>query len=557
MLDSRTKKPAAAGSPGAFTEISRRDFLSRVAPTVSLLWVDACFGRPRAFSPARAPEPPNILWISCEDTSPDLGCYGDSYADTPNLDRLASQGCRYTNAFVPYPVSAPTRSAIITGMYPSTIGTMHMRTSMKGYEAVPPPYVKCFTEYLRAAGYFCTNWRKTDYQFKAPFTAWDTGRDWRDRPKDAHFFSVINLTCSHESRNWPRNGEKLEHDPAEAPVPPYYPDTPVIRRNIARYYDNVTEMDRQVGQILAKLEEDGLAESTAVFFWSDHGRGLPRCKRWCYDSGIRVPLIVRWPGRIKPGTVCDDLISLVDLGPTVLSLAGVNVPPYMQGRAFLGAQKASPRRFIVAGRERMDRNSDDHIRCIRDKRYKYIRNFMPEKPYTQPIPYRDRMPIMQEWRRLHAEGRLEGPAKLFFRQTKPPEEFYDTQKDPYEIHNLIDSPEHQDRIERMRTILQQWSKQTGDLGGIPEDELIERMWPGRKQPVTARAQIQLKPASQGRRLVTIRCATKGASIGYRLDESGPWRLYTGPFQVPLGSRLQAKCIRIGYKQSEITTMDVR
>jgi arylsulfatase A-like enzyme len=288
---------------------------------------------------------PNVLWISCEDTSPDQECYGDKYARTPNIDKLASEGCRYTNAFVPYPVCAPTRSSVITGMYPSTIGTMHMRTGLKGYEAVPPPYVKCFTEYLRAGGYFCTNYRKTDYQFKSPFTAWDQGRDWRDRPDGVPFFSVINLNVSHESRNWPQKNEKLLHDPTKAPVPPYYPDTPVVRKNIARYYDNVTKMDGQVGEILGRLESDGLSDNTIVFFWGDHGRGLPRCKRWCYDSGIHVPLIVRRPGSIEPGTACDDLISLVDLGPTVLSLAGIEVPSYMQGRPFLGRQKARPRKM--------------------------------------------------------------------------------------------------------------------------------------------------------------------------------------------------------------------
>lgn len=492
----------------------------------------------------------NILWISCEDTSPDLGCYGDNYADTPNLDRLAREGCRYTNAFVPYPVCAPTRSSIITGMYPSSIGTMHMRTNMKGYEAVPPSYVKCFTEYLRANGYYCTNHSKTDYQFKAPFTAWDDSHDWRNRPGNMPFFSVINLAVSHESRNWPKKNEKLVHDSTKAPVPPYYPDTPIVRENIARYYDNVSKMDKQAGEILQKLDEDKLSDKTIVFFWGDHGRGLPRCKRWCYDSGIHVPLIVRWPGSIKPNTVCHELISLVDLGPTVLSLAGIRVPSYMQGRPFLGRQKAHRRKFIVAGRERMDLNSDDHIRCIRDKRYKYIRNFMPEKPYAQPIPYRDKMPIMQEWRRLNEENALRGPQKLFFQKTKSREEFYDTLNDPHEISNLINSLEHQERIAKMRAELEIWIDQTGDLGRIPEDELIEQMWPGRKQPVTAVPNIKTETREK-RKFAIIRCVTKGASIGYRLNKKGPWLLYSKPIELKDINVLQAKAIRIGYKESLI------
>ena len=498
---------------------------------------------------------PNILWISCEDTSPDLGCYGDNYADTPNLDRLAREGRRYTKAFVPYPVCAPTRSSVITGMYPSSIGTMHMRTSTKGYEAVPPSYVKCFTEYLRAKGYYCTNHSKTDYQFKAPFTAWDDGRDWRDRPGNMPFFSVINLNVSHESRNWPKKNEKLVHNINKVPVPPYYPDTPIVRQNIARYYDNVSKMDKQVEDILQKLDEDGLSDKTIVFFWSDHGRGLPRCKRWCYDSGIHVPLIVRWPGSIKPNIVCDDLVSLVDLGPTVLSLASVKVPSYMQGRPFLGRQKARPRKYIVAGRERMDKDSDDHVRCIRDKRYKYIRNFMPEKAYAQPIPYRDKMPIMQEWRRLNGEDALRGPQKLFFQNTKPKEEFYDTLNDPHEIDNLIDSPEHRERIAKMRAQLQRWIEQTGDMGGTPEDELIERMWPGRKQPVTAVPNVKIETRGKYK-FAIIQCPNEGASIGYRLGKKGSWQLYSKPIGLKAFDVLQTKAIRIGYKESQIATRHV-
>jgi len=535
---------------------TRRDFLKTVSLGAACATLPGCIstaeqskGKTSANEQGRRP---NILWISCEDISPDLGCYGDDYADTPNLDRLAKQGCRYSNAFVPYPVCAPTRSAVITGMYPSTIGTMHMRTSLKGYEAVPPPYVKCFTEYLRAAGYYCTNNVKTDYQFNPPFTAWDEcsrKAHWRNRPKGMPFFAVINLTVSHESQSWPKKGEKLVHDPAKVVLPPYYPDTPVVRENLARYYDNVTRMDKQAGKILRQLEKNGLADNTVVFFWSDHGRGLPRHKRWVYDSGIHVPLIIRWPGKVKPGSVCNDFINLIDLGPTVLSIAEVEIPTYMQGRAFLGGQKGELRRYIFAGRERMDKTADDHIRCVRDKRYKYIRNFMPEKPYAQPIPYRDKMPIMKEWRHLNAEGKLKGPQKLFFRKTKPVEELYDVGLDPHEVNNLAESSEHKDVLKRMRAVLEEWIKETGDLGGIPEEELIERMWPGRKQPITTAPLIETA-ATDKKMTVKITCATEGASIGYRLGSNGRWLLYSEPIRVDVGIELRARTIRIGYKPSD-------
>ncbi|MGH9673352.1 MAG: sulfatase family protein, partial [Bryobacteraceae bacterium] len=283
--------------------------------------------------------PPNILWISCEDMSPDLGCYGDSYSHSPNIDRLAAQGVRYTNAFSVAGVCAPSRSGIITAMYPSSIGTHHMRS-----QGVPPPYVKCFTEYLRAAGYYCTNNVKTDYNFETPLTAWDETSNrahWRNRPKDRPFFSVFNLTTTHESQirapedvfagHMRRVPADRRHDPARAVLPPYYPDTPVVRRDWANYYDLITSMDAQVGELLRQLEEDGLAQNTAVFFWADHGRGLPRAKRWIYDSGTRVPVVVRWPGQARAGSVSDQLVSLIDLGPTAISIAGAAVPAHMQG----------------------------------------------------------------------------------------------------------------------------------------------------------------------------------------------------------------------------------
>jgi N-sulfoglucosamine sulfohydrolase len=496
---------------------------------------------------------PNFLWISCEDISPDLGCYGDKYAVTPNLDRLAAQGRRYTKVFVSFPVCAPTRSSIITGVHPGTLGSMHMRTKNKGYEAVPPAGIKCFTEYLRAAGYYCTNNSKTDYQFTPPFTAWDESSKkahWRNRLSETPFFSVFNLTTTHESRCWPRDSEVLMHDPTKAPVPPYYPDTPVVRENIARYYDNITEMDKQAADLLRQLEQDGLARDTVVFFWSDHGRGLPRCKRWPYDSGLRVPLIIRWPGKITPGTVCDDLVNLIDLAPTLLSLVGIEAREYMQGKALLGEKKGKPREYVFGGRNRMDASSNDYIRTARDKRYRYIRNFNPEAPYAQRIEYMERMPIMQEWRRLNAEGSLTGPQKLFFEHPKPSEELYDLTADPHEVNNLAGSPDHQKILKRMRIALEKWIKETHDLGGLDEDKLIERMWPGRKQPVTATPTFDSSPTAGGNVTVVISCATEGASIGYRIAEQPRWLIYTSPIVVAHGVLLEAKAIRIGYKESE-------
>ncbi len=499
---------------------------------------------------------PNILWISAEDLSPDLGCYGVAYAHTPNLDRLASQGARYMRAFSISGVCAPSRSAIITGMYPTSIGTHHMRC-----KGIPPAHVKCFPEYLRAAGYYCTNNRKTDYNFDAPVSAWDESSNtahWRNRPESKPFFSVINLTTTHESqircdekrfaRHMSRVADAHRHDPAEAELPPYYPDTPIVRNDWARYHDLVTSMDAQVAEILRQLEEDGLAGSTIVFFWGDHGRGLPRAKRWIYDSGLHVPLIIRWPGGIEPGSVVEELVSFVDFGPTVLSLAGVPVPEYMQGQAFLGEQCAAPREYIYAARDRMD-ETYDIIRAVRDKRFKYIRNYQPEKPYAQYIGYMELMPTMQEMRRLNKAGELVGSERQYFSPEKPREELYDTVADPHEVNNLADDWRYRDVLQRMRAAMDEWRDETNDLGLILEAEIWEKRRPGGKWATTAKPTFELKGKGGGDE-ISIECDTPGASIVYRYEDAVPerWVLYTGPFRMK-SDTLRAKAIRLGYRES--------
>ena len=454
-----------------------------------------CVSEPRTESPPQTTTAPNILWISVEDMSPRLAAFGDTTAQTPNLDRFASQGVRYTNAYSVSGVCAPSRAALITGMYPTSIGAQHMRTlsrtaaiaqvtdpealAIPVYEAVPPPEVKCFTEYLRAAGYYCTNNVKTDYQFRPPFTAWDESSitaNWRNRPEGKPFFSVINITTTHESQVWVRGGTPLLIDPAAVELPPYYPDTPVVRRDVARHYNNIQLMDAEVGLILKQLEADGLADSTIVFFFSDHGDGLPRAKRWLYDSGIRVPLMVRYPDGREAGSVRDELVSFVDFAPTVLSLAGVEIPPHMQGQSFLDKQEVRERDYVYAAKDRMD-PALDTARAVRDKRFKYIKNYRPEKPFVQFIPYRDQMGLMQELLEGHEKGTLNSAQSLWFRPTKPVEELYDTANDPHELNNLANDPGFQDILLELRQAHERWAEETGDLGLIPEQELVIRMWP--------------------------------------------------------------------------------
>jgi len=522
-----------------------------------------------------SPERPNILWFSMEDTNPRFGCYGDEVAQTPNIDRLAAEGCRFPNAFSTSGVCAPSRSAIITGMYQTAIGTHHMRTTHTNafspnmptpYSAVLPHYVKTFTEYLRGAGYYCTNNRKTDYQFTPPFTAWDEldgDAHWRNRPEGMPFFAVFNPTNTHESGMWAEKTPTVETDPNKVEIPPYLPDTPKTREALAKQYDNIARSDAALGDLLKQLEEDGLLENTIIFLWSDHGEGLPRGKRWPYDRGIRIPLIVRWPGKLEAGSVTDQLVSLVDLGPTVLSLCDVPRPAHLHGQPFLGPEKQE-REYIFAARDRHD-ESYDMVRVTRDKRFKYMRNYYHQNPYLLWIPYRNKHAILEEMWTLHNEGKLEGPQNLMFQNPRPPEELYDTENDPWEINNLADDPEHQGTLERLRKTLDDWRTEFGDLGDMSEEQMVGLWYPTGEQPQTSpivpipicEGNLGREPALEGGTLkgpakVQLFCGTQGASIGYTLEEKGDqWQLYTEPIALPEGNTtIRAKAIRIGYKEGD-------
>lgn len=432
-------------------------------------------------------ERPNLLWITCEDISPNLGCYGDAYASTPHLDALAKQGVRFDRAFTHAGVCAVLRSGVITGRYPISIGTQHMRTFLP-----TPRDTRCFPELLRQHGYFCTNRSKTDYQMQHRRETWDregdTHQDWRERPQGQPFFSVINLTISHESQiRHSRNQhdqvlKKLRpeqrHDPQAAAkfLPPYLPNTPQTRQDWAWYQDNISEMDRQVGQVLQRLADDRLDDSTVVMFWSDHGQGLPRGKRSLYDSGTHVPLIVRWPDRFAAGSVRQDLVTLLDLPPTLLSLCGVEADPAMDGRVFLGPQTATQPDALFFHRDRMDEGLDT-IRALRDQRYRYLRNFNPQRTYAQRLDYLEKMPSMQIWRAMHRAGTLDRVQDAWFAPSKALEELYDVENDPYQINNLASDPAHQETLSRMRQRLRQWQVEQTDWGMTPEVLMMQSLVP--------------------------------------------------------------------------------
>ena len=526
---------------------------------------------------------PNILWITCEDMSPHLGCYGDRTVPTPNIDRLAREGVLYTNAFATTAVCGPSRHALITGMYPTSTYAFHMRnhtrtsalkeikdpatrafaTTRPLYEAVPPPKVRCLTEYLRLAGYYCSNNSKEDYQFRAPVTAWDESSrqaHWRERKPGQPFFSVFNFTVTHESGVFGKGRSPKVVNPKDVPLPPYYPDTPVIRMDLAKHYDNIVVLDQQVGELVGQLEEDGLLDKTIIFFYSDHGDGLPRGKRWVYDSGTRVPLIVRYPNKKKAVTKSDRLVSFVDFGPTNLSLAGVKVPDYVHGVPFLGTQAGAPRKYVHFHRDRNGENRET-IRAIRDKRFRYVRNYRPNEPYIKPLSYRDRQAIMKELNRLIEDDALAEEQWQFRAKSKPIEEFYDTHADPFEIHNLASDPKYFEKMSEMRQALNAWISECNDPLNMPEDQLVrKRVYPpDGKQPTTATPTVSLDPVNGGKSRLTITCKTEGASIGYRLQardnersaekDRRPWTIYDGPVLIETDCVIEVVTHRIGFKPS--------
>ena len=424
-----------------------------------------------------AADRPNILWLTSEDHGPHLGAYGDDYADTPNLDVLARRGMLYRNAWSTAPVCAPARTAIISGVYPPSSGAHHMRSRVR-----LPGSMKLYPQYLRESGYYCSNNVKEDYNVEKPGRVWDeSSREahWRKRGAEQPFFAVFNFTESHESQIR-RRPHKLQHDPAKVRVPAYHPDTPEVRLDWAQYYDKVTEVDALAGKVLKELAADGLAEETIVFFYADHGPGMPRGKRWTYNSGLHVPLIIYVPEKYhglagpgyKPGGESDRLVGFIDLAPTVLSLAGIQPPKHFQGGAFLGPHAAPAPDYQFAFRDRMDERYD-MTRAVRDRRYLYVRNYKPHKRYGQHVDYMFKTPTTRVWHALFKTGKLNAAQSRFWK-TKPAEELYDIEADPDEIRNLADSPRGRPIARRLREVLGSWQSRIRDLGFLPEGEIHSR-----------------------------------------------------------------------------------
>ncbi len=435
--------------------------------------------------PAGAADRPNIVWINCEDLDDTLRCYGDEYAITPNLDRLAEDGILFRNAFANAPICAPARNCLITGMYPTSLGGQHLRCEIE-----LPPSIQPFPRYLKEAGYFTTNFAKTDYNFSPEgiFDRWEReSAPWRHRGDPSQpFFSFFVLGTTHEGPGNSRqryekatarlSAEKI-HDPSIAEVPPYFPNTPKMRELWARYYDLVAAMDEEVGEIIDALKEDGLWEDTIVWFFSDHGHGLPRHKRWLLDSGLRVPMIVRIPdkfrhlaGGLGAGDETDRLVSFVDFAPTVLRQAGIERPPHLQGHPIF----TGDRRQVFAARDRAD-DMFEVSRAVHDGRFIYVRHFLPHVPYIQSGRiFGNQKESMAELRRARDAGELDAISAVLFAPEKPVEELYDLRSDPYEINNLATDPAQSERVAAMRAQLVGWILEHRDTGFLTESDYTRR-----------------------------------------------------------------------------------
>lgn len=433
-------------------------------------------------------ERPNIVWINCEDMDEILGCYGDPFAQTPNLDDLAKDGVLFENAFANAPICAPARHCLITGMYPTSTGAQHLRCSIE-----LPDHVKPFPKTLQKAGYFTTNYAKTDFNFSPEgiFDYWKKDMaPWRKRKSNEPFFSFFVFGTTHEGpanfeerylkaiANLPK--DKL-CDPDSVKLPPYYPDTQKMRQIWARYYDLAAAMDLEVGTIIKNLKSDGLWDNTIVWFFSDHGHGLPRHKRWLLDSGLRVPFILRIPekyqhlrGSLIQGSSYSHPVSFVDFAPTVLSLAGVEIPENMQGLPFAGVHKSSPRKYVYGARDRAD-DMIEVSRAIHDGRFIYIRHFRPFEPFIQNSKiFGNQKESFAELRRSYKNGLRQDGTPDLFTPHKPIEEFYDLNVDPHEINNQIQNPIHTNRINQMRSDLRTWILDHRDTGFIAESDYTRR-----------------------------------------------------------------------------------
>lgn len=510
------------------------------------------------------PSLPNIIWLVAEDQSPEfLPMYGNSSTKLPYLSSLSDDGVIFNNAYSPVPVCAPARSALITGVYPSTLGTHNMRTynankkenqpsiGIPNYSPPAPSGVKMFPQYLRSKGYYTINNNKEDYNFKKTDGVWDESSSkahWRNRKTNEPFFAVFNFGITHESQIWRQGDQPLLVDPKKIPVPPVFPDSKEVRKDLAVNYSNLIRLDKQVGKIIEELKSDGLYENSIIFFYGDHGGPFPRYKRSLYETGIKVPLIIKFAGQENAGTSNDDFISFIDYAPSILSLVGIKPPDFIQGKAQFGPFKVKEKStFIFATSDRFDEKVD-RLRAVRHGKFKYIRNFNPEISNAIPVSYREQMPMMQYLNKMWEAQKLKASAATWFKTPKPKEELYDLEQDPYELNNLTDNLKLLDTLIFLRNRLDQWILETKDLGRYPEKELISKWFPeGKPQKLSP----LLNKVEAGK--ISLNHPEKDITIVWKKAQDSVWSVYFKPLDV--SKSIQAKAVKIGYSDSPIFTLD--
>lgn len=524
---------------------------------------------------------PNILIIMADDMSPKINALGDKTAITPNIDKLVESGKSYINAFTTAGVCACSRSSLLTGKNQISIGAMHMRTSTRTevpYLAVPDSNIKAFPEILRKFGYFTFTNDKLDYQFSGilpgtgPFTIWnseDSFYGWKERQTKQPFFGIINLTVTHESGLFVgkmnsalataiKLRQKAIQFQYDAPVkskdvnvPAFLPDTKEIREDIARVYNNIYILDLQVKEILDELKADGLIENTIIIFTSDHGDGLPRYKRELFDTGINVPLIMVIPDKFNkwetdPNSKSERLISFLDIAPTILDLAGISVPEYMDGISFFSSNE---NRYIFAARDRLD-NQEGKVRAIRDKRYKLIKNFSPGIVGAQKLEFRENLQSVKKMRSMLNKGTLTASQKIWFEKI-PEVQLYDLWRDPNEVQNLANKESMFSKKSELEDALDNWIKENDVYANLLEDDLSEKFWPNAKQPIT---DIPVFHNDGEFLIVENTNRSNGASIGYSYDGK-KWKVYSGPIRAYPRKNIFLKSVKYGWRESEVVKIE--
>lgn len=475
-------------------------------------------------------EKTNILWLVCEDQSLFFSSYFDSIAKTPNLDELASNGIVYDNFFAVSPVCSPSRSSIITGMYPTTIGTQHMRaykknkdsinskTNLPFYSAVPKSNIKFFTENLRKMGYFCTNNSKEDYNMEMSPLAWNESNKnahWRNRNENQPFFSVFNFNITHESRMWGNYKKHSNDEINKIILPPFFPNNNTIKNDFVTNYKNIEKLDKQVGEIINQLKDDGLYENTVIFFFSDHGGPFPRYKRSIYDSGLKCPLIIKWTKtRNEPRN--NQMISFIDLAPTILELTKSETNYEMEGVSFYNQNN---RDYIFAATDRFDEYTDKR-RCVRNKEFKLIINCDTNSSIMKPVMYRQNMKTMRILDSLNDLKQNTISMERWYKKTKPKYELYDIANDPYELNNLYTNKDYDSIFYELKKKLDNWIVKS-DYGNIKENQILKEMWPNGEKPKLKDPSIIKKDNG-----INIISNNNNSSVGWRNNKTENWKIYS-------------------------------